>query len=181
MSHSSVVIISDCHHFLPCPSIPSFSWLTHHPFILSSQYFFTHASFLLSSPNHLSSPPLPLPCIFWQSFGLWVQFYSSLEKWLNALALMSSLLTVNPCCLVCVEMCMPVIGSPILLLCFSSPPHPPLFSSVSFSHMIVKESKESDNLLRPLVLDHFCSGTQENKLNSSGSTVCSRNEPLECI
>lgn len=75
---------------------------------------------------------------------------------------MSSLLTVNPCCLVCVEMCMPVIGSPIfLLLCFSSPPHPPLFSSVSFSHMIVKESKESGNLLRPLVLDHFCSGTRE--------------------
>lgn len=77
---------------------------------------------------------------------------------------------------------MPVIGSPIfLLLCFSSPPHPPLFSSVSFSHMIVKESKESGNLLRPLVLDHFCSGTQENKLNRSGSTDYSRNEPLECI
>lgn len=95
---------------------------------------------------------------------------------------MSSLLTVSPCCLVCVEMCMPVIGSPIfLLLCFSSPPPPPPFSPVSFSHMMAEESKESDNLVRPFVLDHCCSGTRENKLNSSGSTDCNRNEPPEYI
>lgn len=53
----------------------------------------------------------------------------------------------------------------------------PFFFPVSFSHMMAEESKESDNLVRPFVLDHCCSGAQENKLNSLGSTDYYRNEP----
>lgn len=58
---------------------------------------------------------------------------------------------------------------------------PSFFSPVSFSHMMAEGSKEPDNLVRLFVLDHCCSGAQENKLNSSGSTDCNRNEPPEYI